>query len=208
MPISCSASRSRPPLFQNSIFTIISCQEGPSQKTQTSQQQTSPRQGQSTMSSTRTAHILIICTGMNNHSGSQKLQSFKAGVGHQMIHGKSIVTQTQCNNHVSQLTTCTIGNHTFYIILHKSHGPPHQTGHSSNPQQQSTCIHTTFPKPPLNKHKQIQSAYTAEVLVLVRREQSVVPKYHQQRKSPKSKTVSLTRLTYMAFWAAFVLLKR
>jgi len=147
VPISSSRSWSSPRQFQNSVFTIISSQEGPSQKTQTSLKQTSPSQGQRSMSSTGTSHILYIRTSMNNNPSSQKLQCFKTSVSHQMIHCLSIMTQRQSNYHISQLTTSTICNYTFYIILNQSHSPPHQTCNSTNPQQNYTCIHTTFPNP-------------------------------------------------------------
>lgn len=145
MTISCTASRSPPRQFQNSIFTIISCQKRPSQQTQTSQKQTSPCKGQSRMSTPRTAHVLNIRRRMDNNSSTLKLQCFKTCMSHQMIHCQPIMTQGKSNNHVAQLTTSTVCNYTLYIILNESHSPPHQTSDCSNPQQKSTCIETTFP---------------------------------------------------------------
>jgi hypothetical protein len=45
------------------------------------------------------------------------------------------------------LTTCTISNDTFDIILNQSHGPPHQRSDSSYPLQYHSPPRTTFPNP-------------------------------------------------------------
>lgn len=147
MPVSSGRSRSPPTQFLNGIFAIISPQKGPSQQTQSSQKQTCPCKRKRSMSSSRTSHILNICASVNDNTGSQEELPFKASVCHQMIHSLSIVTQSQSNHHVSLLTTSTISNDTFDIILNHSQTPPHQTGHSPYPKQNSTCIDTTFPKP-------------------------------------------------------------
>eukprot|EP00882_Tetradesmus_deserticola_P000030 GHRQ01000031.1.p1 GENE.GHRQ01000031.1~~GHRQ01000031.1.p1 ORF type:complete len:348 (-),score=-86.19 GHRQ01000031.1:866-1909(-) len=147
MSISSCRSRSCPRKFQNSIFTVISCQERPTQQTKTSQQQNSPSLRQRSMSSSRSTHILYISTCMNYNTSSQKLQCFKTSMSHLVIHSQSIMTQGQSNNHITLLTTSTISNNTFYIILNQTHSPPHQTCYSTNPQQYCTCINTTFPNP-------------------------------------------------------------
>jgi hypothetical protein len=152
-------SRSCPRKFQNSIFTIISCQEGPTKQTQTSLQQTSPSQRQRSMRSSRSTHILHISTCMNHNSSPQKLQPFKTSMGHLVIHCQAIMTQRQCHNHIPQLTTSTISNDTFYIILNQSHRPPHQTCYCSNPQQYCTCINTAFPNPICTCNKENSSSY-------------------------------------------------
>jgi len=147
MTISCWSSRSCPGLFQNSIFTIISSQERPSLKTQTSQKQTSPSLRQGSMCSTRTTHVLNVSTRMNNNTSSLELQCFKTSVCHLVIHSQSIMTLRKSHHHVSLLTTSTICNHTFYIILNQPYSPPHQTCNSTNPLQKSTRIDTAFPNP-------------------------------------------------------------
>lgn len=152
-------SRSCPRKFQNSIFTIISCQKGPTKQTQTSLQQTSPSQRQRSMRSSRSTHILHISTCMNHNSSPQKLQPFKTSMGHLVIHCQAIMTQRQCHNHIPQLTTSTISNDTFYIILNQSHSPPHQTCYCSNPQQYCTCINTAFPNPICTCNKENSSSY-------------------------------------------------
>jgi hypothetical protein len=159
MTISCSRSRSCPRKFLNSIFTVISCLKRPTLQTQTSQQQTSPSQRQRRVSSSRSTHILHISTCMNYNPSSQKLQCFKTSMSHQMIHSQSIMTQRQSNNHITLLTTSTISNYTFYIILNQSHSPPHQTCYSTNPQQNCTCINTTFPNPVCTCNKENTGCY-------------------------------------------------
>jgi len=147
MPVRSSPPRSCPGQFQNSIFTIISSQEGPSLQTQTSLKQSGPSLGQSRMCSSGASHILYICTSMNDHSRTLKQQCFKTSVGHQMVHSLSIMAKGQSNYHISQLTTSTICNYTFHVILHKSHSPPHQRSNSTNPQQYCSSNNTTFPNP-------------------------------------------------------------
>jgi hypothetical protein len=159
MTICCCRSRSCPRKFQNSIFTVVSCQKGPTLQTQTSLLQTSPSQRQRSMSSSRSTHILHISTCMNYNPSSQKLQRFKTSMSHLMIHCQSIMTQRQSNNHITLLTTSTISNYTFYIILNQSHSPPHQTCYSTNPQQDCTCINTTFPNPVCTCNKENTSSY-------------------------------------------------
>ena len=146
MTIGCRRSRSAPAKFQNSVFTIISPKKRPSQEAQSSNQLTNPSQWNRCMNTTRTTHILNICTCMNYNTCSQKQQPFKTSMCHQMIHSLSIMAQCQCNDHIPQLTTSTVSNHTFHIILHHTKTPPHQTGHGSYPLKNCTGIHTTFPK--------------------------------------------------------------
>lgn len=168
MCISCCRTRCCPRKFQNSIFTIISCQERPTQQTLTSLQQTSPSQRQRSMSSSRSTHVLHICTCMNNNTSSLKQQCFKTSMSHLVIHSQSIMTQRQSNNHITQLTTCTISNDTFHIILNQPHCPPHQTRDSTNPQQYSTCINTTFPNPICTCNKENSGSYQRSSMNLSR----------------------------------------
>jgi hypothetical protein len=98
------------------------------------------------MSTTRTTHILHIKTSMNNYSSTLKLQCFKACVSHLMIHCESIMTHRQCNHHITQLTTSTISNYTFYIILYCTHSSSHQSSYCSNNCQNLTARYTQFPK--------------------------------------------------------------
>jgi hypothetical protein len=147
MPISSSRSWCSPRQFQNSIFTIISSQERPTQQTQTSQKLTSPCQRQRRVSSTRTTHVLYISTRVNYNSSSLKQQCFKASMSHLVVNCQSIMTQRQSNYHITLLTTGTICNYTFYIILNLSHCPPHKTCHSPYPLKDSTTIKATFPNP-------------------------------------------------------------
>lgn len=102
VPKGCSASRSCPRQLQNSIFTIVSSQERPSQQAQTSLKQCSPSQRQSRMcSATRSAsHILYVSTSVNDNSSPQELQCFKTSVSHQVVHGLSIMAKRQSYNHV------------------------------------------------------------------------------------------------------------
>jgi len=145
MTIGCTSTRGCPRKFKNSIFTIISSQKRPSQKTQTSLKLSCPCLRQSRMTSSRTSHILYIRTSMNNHTCTLKKKRFKTSVSHQMIHCKSIMTQRKSNHHITQLTTCTISNHTFHIILNQSHCSSHQRCYSSYPQQYGSSNRTIFP---------------------------------------------------------------
>ena len=146
MSIRRKASRRSPRKFQNCVFRIVSSLKRPSLKTQTSKQKNSPGQRQCSMSTTRSTHILDICTCMNNNTSSQEQQCFETCVCHQMIHCLSIMAQRQCNNHISLLATCTICNDTFHIILHQSHTSSHQTSYGTNPQKNRTSKNATFPK--------------------------------------------------------------
>jgi hypothetical protein len=146
MPICRKAPRTRQRLFQNSIFTVVSSLKRPTLKTQRSLQENSPSQRLSRMSSSRTTHVLNIKTCMNNYSSTQELLSFKASMSHLMIHCKSIMTHRQCNHHVTQLTTSTISNYTFYIILHCTHSSSHQSSNCSNNCQNTSARYTLFPK--------------------------------------------------------------
>ncbi len=147
MTIGCSRPRSPPRKFQNSICAIISPHERPSQQTQSSKKLTSPGKRKAGMCTSRTSHVLHISTGMNNHTCSQEQLPFEASVSHQMIHSQSIMTQSQSHHHIALLTTSTISNDSFHVILNHSLGPPHQAGHSTNPNQQSSGERTAFPKP-------------------------------------------------------------
>jgi hypothetical protein len=159
MTIGSCRSRSSPRQFQDSIFTVISSQEWPTKKAQTPLKQTSPGLGQRTMCSSRASHILHISTSMDNYTSSQEQQCFKASVSHLMIHCQSVMTLGQGNYHVSQLTTGTISNNTFHIILNQSHSPPHQTSDSSYPQKDYTCINTTFPNPVCTSNQENSGSY-------------------------------------------------
>jgi hypothetical protein len=97
----CSASRSSPRQLQNSIFTIVSSQERPSQQAQTSLKQCSLSQRQSSMGSAGASHILYVSTSVNDHPSSQELQCFKTSVSHQVVHCLSIMTKRQSYNHIS-----------------------------------------------------------------------------------------------------------
>ena len=159
MPKSSSASRSSPRQLQNSIFTIVPSQERPSQLAQTSLKQSSPCQRQSRVRSTRAAHVLHVSTSMNNDPSPLELQCFKTSVSHQVIHSQSIMAKRQSYHHVSQLTTSTICNYTFYIVLHKSHSPPHQRGYSANPQQHGSRNNTTLPNPRSSRNQKDTGSY-------------------------------------------------
>jgi len=145
--IGSSRSRCCPGLFQDSIFTVISSQERPTLQTQAPLEQTSPCLRQRSMSTSRSTHVLYISTGMDNNPSPLEQQCFKTCMSHQVIHSQPIVTQRQGHYHIAQLTTSTISNHTFYIVLNQAHCPPHQTGNCTYPQLYSTCIHTTLPDP-------------------------------------------------------------
>lgn len=146
MSICGKRARRSPRQFQNCIFTIITCQKRPSQKTQTSLKKDSPSLRQRSMSPTRSTHILNIRACMNNHSCTQKKQCFKTCVCHLMIHCLTIMTQGECNHHISQLTTGTICNDTFDIILNLSHTSSHQTCNRTNTLQNISRKYATFPK--------------------------------------------------------------
>jgi hypothetical protein len=111
------------------------------------------------MSSSRSTHVLHISTCMNYNTSTQKLQCFKTSMSHLVIHCQPIMTQRQGNNHITLLTTSTVGNYTFYVILNQSHSPPHQTCDCSNPQQHCTCINTTFPNPICTCNKENSGCY-------------------------------------------------
>lgn len=132
--------------FQNCIFTIIPCQKWSSCKAQRSKQKQTPRQRQRIMSTSSTSYILIIKTSMNNNSSPQKQQGFKTCMCYKMVESQSIMTLRQCHNYVSQLTTCTISNNTFHIILNQSHSPSHQSCHCTENSQCSSSGSTLFPK--------------------------------------------------------------
>jgi hypothetical protein len=68
-------------------------------------------------------------------------------MSHQVIHCQTIVTQRQGHNHITLLTTSTISNDTFYIILNQAHSPPHQTSNCTYPLLYCTCIHRALPDP-------------------------------------------------------------
>lgn len=137
-----------PGSFQNSIFTVISSQKGPTLKAQTSLKQSCPRQRLCCMSSSGSAsHILHVRNGMDHNTSPQEQQRFKASVSDQVIHSLSIMAKGQSNNHVSQLTTCTVCNNAFYIILHQSHGSSHLRSDGTNIQQKCSSNSTTFPNP-------------------------------------------------------------
>lgn len=132
--------------FLNCIFTIVSCLKRPSLKAQRSLLQHSPSQRQRRMGTTRSTHILHIKTPMNNYSPSLKLQCFKTCVSYLMVHCQPIMAHRQCNHHITLLTTCTISNYTFYIILYSTHSSSHQSSYCSNNGQNSSTRYTLFPK--------------------------------------------------------------
>jgi hypothetical protein len=146
MSISREASRTCQRKFQNSIFTIISCLKRPTLKALRTLQKNSPSQRQSRVSTSRSTHVLYIKACMNNYSCTQELQGFETSMGHQMVHCKPIMTHRQCNHHITQLTTSTICNNTFNIILHCTHSSSHQSSYCTNNSQNSAARYTLFPK--------------------------------------------------------------
>lgn len=133
-------------LFQNCILTVIPCLKRPSLQTQRSLQKDCPSLRQRRVSSSRTAHILYIKTCMNNNSSPLKLLRFKAGMCHQVIHCQSIMTHRLPYHHVTQLTTSTVSNNTFYIILYSTHCSSHQSCYSTNQSLNTSTRNTLFPK--------------------------------------------------------------
>jgi hypothetical protein len=120
------------------------------------------------MSSSRTAHILHIKTNMNNYSSTQELLCFETSMGHLMIHCKSIMTHRQCNHHITQLTTSTISNYTFYIILDSTHCSSHQSSYCTNNCQNTTARNTQFPKRICTSNLKNTSSYQCSRMNLCR----------------------------------------
>jgi hypothetical protein len=56
------------------------------------------------------------------------------------------VTHGLPNHHVTQLTTSTISNNTFYIILHSTHCSSHQSGNSTNKSLNTSTTNALFPE--------------------------------------------------------------
>jgi hypothetical protein len=83
---------------------------------------------------------------MNNYPSPLKLLSFKASMSHQMIHCKSIMTHGQRHHHITLLTTSTISNNSFYIILYCPHCSSHQSSYSSNNSLNISARATQFPE--------------------------------------------------------------
>jgi hypothetical protein len=56
------------------------------------------------------------------------------------------MTHRQCNHHITQLTTSTICNYTFNVILHNTHSSSHQSSYCPDNCLCSTAGYTLFPK--------------------------------------------------------------
>jgi len=56
------------------------------------------------------------------------------------------MTHRQCYHHITQLTTSTISNYTFYIVLYCTHSSSHQSSYCANNSLNSSARYAQFPK--------------------------------------------------------------